>query len=244
MTATRIRSMVRDAVGRFGVDLVPYRSPRHAIGRRLRVLGALGVDLVIDVGANSGQYGRELRACGYRGQILSFEPLSGPYAILERRAHGDPAWDIVRLAIGSEAGRKRLNVAANGGASSSFLSMLALHELNAPEARFVSVEEVAMQRLDVAAARSVADARSPFLKVDVQGYELEVLRGAAGILDRVVAMQLEMSLAPLYHDGPLFGDLLTEVSGLGFELVGLEPGFAAVDGRLLQVDGLFARKTW
>jgi len=244
MTARRLRSIIRDAAGRLGVDLVPYRSLRHAVGRRLRVLGALGVDLVIDVGANAGQYGHELRACGYRGRILSFEPLSGPYAILVRHAYGDAAWNTVRLAIGSEAGQRRLNVAANGGASSSFLSMLALHELNAPDARFISVEEVPMQRLDVAAAPFVADARSPFLKVDVQGYEVEVLRGAAGILDRVVAMQIEMSLAPLYHDGPVFEGLLTEVSRLGFELVGLEPGFAAVDGRLLQVDGLFARKTW
>jgi len=237
-----IRSLVHSIGRGLGVDVVPYLSVRHSIGRRLRLLKALDVDLVMDVGANGGGYAGELRTFGYRGRILSFEPLTEPFERLRIRSSRDPYWDIQQIAIGSEAGRRHLNVAANRGASSSFLPMLDLHAREAPTAGYVAVEDVAVERLDVSSAHSVQRARSPFLKVDVQGYEAEVLQGAAGILDRLVGMQLELSLTPLYQDAPHYRQLLSAVSDLGFDLVGLEPGFTATDGRLLQADGLFARR--
>lgn len=236
-----VRGAIRNVLKRAGVDVVPITSLRHPLERRRRLLEALHVDLVIDVGANSGQYGSELREIGYTGQILSFEPLSEPFDTLVRLAHSDPHWRAVQCAIGPTPGDAELNVSANGGASSSFLPMLPEVTKNAPDASFTGTERVTVCRLDEVAGEHVRLASAVFLKADVQGYELHVLESATGILPGVVGLQLEMSLVPLYDGAPNIHAVLEWACDLGFTLVGLEPGFTAVDGRLLQVDGLFGR---
>lgn len=236
-----IRRSIASVLVRAGVEVIPVASLRHPLERRRRLLKALQVDLVIDVGANTGQYGSELRRIGYRGQVLSFEPLPEPFKLLCRRAHADPRWHAIQSAIGPSPGRAHLNVAANGGASSSFLPMLPEVVLNAPEATYIGTECVVIRRLDEASREAIARANATFLKADVQGYELEVLDSATGILPSVVGLQLEMSLVPLYAGAPSFIAVLERTRDLGFGLVGFETGFAAMDGRLLQVDGLFWR---
>jgi hypothetical protein len=77
-------------------------------------------------------------------------------------------------------------------------------------------------------------------KVDVQGYELGALEGGAVTLGRSALVQLEMSLVPLYEEAPGYRDVLQFMAERGFQLIGLEPGFAAPSGLLLQADGLFA----
>lgn len=226
---------------RLGVDPIPVASLRHPLERRRRLLQTLGIDLVIDVGANDGGYGSELRRMGYRSRILSFEPLSEPFKELSRLAGQDSQWHTIQSAIGPSPGHASLNVAANRGASSSFLPMLEELENDAPEARYTGTEDVTIRRLDEACADAVLRAGAAFLKADVQGYELEVLESATGILASIVGLQLEMSLVQLYSGAPTFKAVLERAKALGFELVGLEPGFAAADGRLLQADGLFER---
>lgn len=243
MTALqRIRGAGADALRRAGIDPVRMASLRHPLERRRRLLERLRVDVVIDVGANEGQYGAELRRIGYRGRILSFEPLSEPFRVISARARADPRWQVIQSAIGPSPGRARLNVAANRGASSSFLPMLPEHVASAPQATYVGTEEVAVRRLDEACAQPLLGARAAFLKIDVQGYELEVLDSATGILPGIAGLQLEMSLVPLYEGVPTLMVVLERTQALGFDLVGLEPGFTAADGRLLQADGLFERR--
>lgn len=236
---------VRGAGGRLlrrlGVDPIPMASLRHPVERRRRLLRTLRVDLVIDVGANDGEYGADLRRMGYRGRIMSFEPLLEPFGRLSRRSDLDPQWDAIRSAIGPLPGQASLNVAANRGASSSFLPVLQELAENAPEATYVGTEEVTIRRLDEACADAVRAAGATFLKADVQGYELQVLESAVGIQGSIVGLQLEMSLVPLYSGAPTFHAVLERAQALGFDLVGLEPGFTAADGRLLQADGLFER---
>ena len=236
-----LRRSIAGLLIRAGVEVIPVASLRHPLERRRRLLENLRVDLVIDVGANTGQYGSELRDIGYRGQVLSFEPLLEPFQALSRRAHADPHWHAIQSAIGPSSGLADLNVAANGGASSSFLPMLQEVVMNTPEARYIGTECVVIRRLDEASGEATRRANATFLKADVQGYELEVLDSAAGILPSVVGLQLEISLVPLYEGAPSFISVIERTRELGFGLVGLEPGFVAADGRLLQVDGLFER---
>jgi len=139
---------------RAGVEVIPLASRRHPWGRRRRRFDDLQVDLVIDVGANEGQYGSEVRRMGYRGQILSFEPLLKSFKALSRRADGDPQWHAIQSAIGPFPGRADLNIAANGGASSSFLPMLPKVVLNAPKAKYVGTECVVIRRLDEASGEA------------------------------------------------------------------------------------------
>lgn len=220
-----------------GLDVRRYRP---AWRRRIAALADAGVRTVVDVGANTGQFGGDLRRSGFTGRIVSLEPLEGAYRDLAGRAAGDPEWRCVRLAASDRAGTARINVAGNS-ASSSLLPMARLHDEAMPVARIVGAEQVPLARLDELA--ELREAPDPLmLKLDVQGHEAAVLEGATGILDRVVLIEAELSIARLYEGAPLMPLMLERLAVRGFELVALEPGFYdRRDGRTLQVDGLFRR---
>jgi FkbM family methyltransferase len=237
---TTLKGVVAASARSAGVDLVRYRSVRHPIGRRARLMKALGIDQVIDVGANRGQFAIELRRAGYRGHIVSIEPLGEPFQSLFRLAAADDRWTVIRSAVGPNSGSATIHVAANGGASSSVLPMLDLHIRAAPEAQYVADETVDVATLDDLAEPHTTNGAALFTKVDVQGYELQVLGSGALTLARSTLVQLEMSLSPLYAMAPTHRDVLEFMGQRGFELVGIETGFADPSGLLLQVDGLFA----
>lgn len=224
-----------------GVDVVPF--PRsHPLYGLVRYLTSLGVDLVLDVGANQGQYASDLRELGFEGRILSFEPVRESYESLEAAASSDSRWDVRRIALGAAPGTAQINVAANGGASSSLLPMLARHQDAAPEALYVRTESVEVQRLDDAVTGLSPSTRA-FLKIDTQGFERVVLEGALSLLSGpVIGVQLELSLVHLYEGGPMYDEMLSFMADRGFRLTWLEPGFAdPVSGEMLQFDAAFIR---
>ncbi len=237
---TSFKELVVASARAAGIDLVRFTSVRHGIGRRARLMSALGTDVVVDVGANRGQFGREIRKAGYAGRIISIEPLSGPFRQLERLSSRDELWTAIRSAVGANRGTANMHVAANDGASSSILPMLDLHARAAPKARYVAEERVDLLPLDELVQPHVGQMRSMLTKVDVQGYELQVLEGGSETLGRSSLVQLEMSLLPIYETAPTYREVLQFMEERAFQLVGLEPVFAAPTGVLLAVDGLFA----
>ncbi len=209
--------------------------------RKARMVDHLGIDLVIDVGANRGQYGRHLRDIGYRGRIVSLEPASAAHARLARAAAADGSWTARRLALGARREQRALHIAGNIGMSSSVLDMLPAHIAAAPDSAYVGVEAVDTVPLDDVFEALRGDARHVFLKLDVQGLEAEVLDGAALALQRIDLLELESSLVPLYAGETLFPAMLARLDALGFVPVGLSGNFEdAETGQLLQVDALLA----
>lgn len=202
-----------------------------------------GINIVFDVGANVGQFGRKLRDSGFRGNIVSFEATSTSYAKLLEESKGDKDWIIApRAAIGDRDGTTTIHISANSVAS-SVLPMLPLHAEAAPDSRYVTSEEVALYKLDTIGKQFVCAKDRVFIKLDVQGFEYQVLQGAEELLTRVVGLQLEHSLVPLYDGEHLFHPMLHELEERGFELWSLVPGFVDKNsGRLLQVDGVFFRR--
>jgi FkbM family methyltransferase len=204
------------------------------------MLAQRDVDLVIDVGAADGGYGTALRSFGYAGDVVSFEPQAAAFARLEHTIAGDPRWTARRCALGPEAGEVTMNIASNS-TSSSILPMLDSHIDAAPSVRYVGTETVRVSRLDDEVRDVVAAHRRPFLKIDTQGFEREVLAGGGDTVAACVGLQLELSLVPLYDGGMLIDEAVAWAYGQGFQMVGLEQGYAAPTGEILQIDGVFLR---
>jgi FkbM family methyltransferase len=207
-----------------------------------RLLRFFAIDLVFDVGANSGHYAQSLRAHGYAGRIVSFEPLLAAHAQLFRAAQSDADWHVAsRMALGEEEGQITVHVAGNS-LSSSILDMLPEHVTAAPGSAYITDETVTLHRLDKVADIFLKDVRRALLKIDTQGYEDRVLKGAQGILQSVVAIQCELSLTPLYAGQPLFDEMRSKIEAMGFVLFAVFPGYVHEQtGGTLQIDGFFVR---
>jgi FkbM family methyltransferase len=234
-----LRAM-RAVVNRFGVDVVAFRPERQLYARRRRAFRDGGVTLVLDAGANAGQYASRLRQQGYGGRIVSFEPLGEAFARLERVAAADATWEVQQLALGDSDGKATINVAGNSE-SSSLLPMTATHESEAPESVYVSTEIITVRRLDSVRPHVVQADDRIHLKLDVQGLELSVLRGAEATLEQIVSIECELSLVPLYEGQALIEELVGHLARAGFALVAVEPAYATAAGHVIQLDGLFAR---
>lgn len=213
---------------------------RHSAARRQAMLSAHQVDLVIDVGSAKGGYGSSLRTFGYAGRIVSFEPLIASFQSLSATITNDGLWTAHHLALGSESGEATINIASNSN-SSSLLPMLDSHQEAAPSVQYIDTETVTMERLDDVADDVLLSAGRPFLKVDTQGFERQVLVGAHHTVARCVGLQLELSFVPLYDGGMLVDEAIAWAYARGFHLVGIEQGYAAPTGEILQVDGVFVR---
>jgi FkbM family methyltransferase len=234
-------ALLRTLLRRAGVDVVRYRPVPHHLARRAHLLRRFAPDVVLDVGANSGIYARELRAVGYHGRIVSFEPLSTAFHALAAVAAHDPLWEAIQVALGAAPGAATLHVAGNSW-SSSLRPMTGVHLRAAPESRTAGEERVEVETLDRLWDRFVRAGERVWLKVDTQGYERDVLQGAAASLPRVRTLQLEMSPVRLYEGEERFVEMYQRVEAEGFACVHLEPGLVdPASERLLSLDGYFHR---
>jgi len=182
------------------------------------------IDLIIDVGANVGQFGKTVRRLGYTGDIVSFEPLSAARAALESAAAGDPRWVVRPEALGRQRSRGTLQIYAN----SAFSSLNTLNGLG--RERFgAQVEAVGLEAVDIVPLDSLLGAiaarnsRRILLKTDTQGYDLEVLAGAVETLKDAAAVLSEASTTPIYEDATLLPVLVRNLERKGFALSGVFP---------------------
>jgi FkbM family methyltransferase len=227
---------------RLGYDLAPRRTARSPDAQLAAVLERFSVSCVLDVGANVGQYALRLRAVGYAGRIVSFEPLPEAHAELTRRAAADPAWQVApRMAIGERDGEVEIEVSAESDMS-SILPQSALLRRISPTSAVIRRERVPVARLDEIAPAWLQRDDEVVLKIDVQGYEPQVLEGAGALLRTLRGIQLEMSMVPCYEGERGFRETIDYLEAAGFELYLLLPGyFERKLARQLQVDGVFVR---
>lgn len=224
-----------------GLGLHVTRASNCLEAKRRVVLDGERIDTVLDVGANAGQYARTLRAAGYAGRIVSFEPLAAPFAALDAARRGDPLWTVVQAALGRADESVTMHVSSNT-VSSSLLPILGASVSAAPGSAYVAEEQVTVRRLDTLRPTLLAPEARVFLKLDVQGFEAAALDGATEALAQVRALECEVSLVPLYEGQLLAGEMLTALRGRGFDPIWCERGFIdPATGHLLQLDVLFVR---
>jgi FkbM family methyltransferase len=235
---TRLQRVAR----RLGYDLTPRKKAKPLEAQLVAVLERFGITCVLDVGANAGQYGSLLRAWGYPGRIVSFEPLSAAHARLEQRAAADPDWRVAaRMAIGAQDGEATIEVSAESDMS-SILPQTDLLRRVSPSSRVIGRETVPIRRMDGLVEDYLKPGEGVFLKIDTQGYEAQVLAGARRLLPQLRGIQLEMSLVRCYQGERDFRELFDELGNSGFSPWLFFPGyFEHKLARQLQIDGVFMR---
>ena len=234
------RRFLQAVLRRGGIDVRRYSATRSASWRRAALLHRLAVDLVVDAGANVGDYAAELRRSGYTGRIVCFEPVASVFAVLEARSAHDDAWECHRLALGATDGEAVINV--GGSTRTSSLLALAPGLEASDDWRSERTELVRVATLDSLLESAFRDARRVLLKLDVQGAELDVLAGAPAAIGRVVALEVELPLRQFYVGQPTHRAIVDALDDLGFGAVSIEPGYVEPrSGAMTYADALFAR---
>jgi FkbM family methyltransferase len=237
------KNKIRKIFQKINIDIKQYHPLLTDIGLINTTLERLKIDLVLDVGANSGQFAMEIRQGGYKNKTVSFEPLFDAYTKLLKNIQKDPDWFAHdRCAVGDYDGMVEINVSGNS-VSSSILPMLQAHINAAPNSVFYGREQVPIFKLDSIVDNYIADAKSVFLKIDTQGFEWKVLDGATTTLTKTQGVLVELSLTPLYEGQHLWQDIIKRMEALGFTMWTLLPGFTdEKTAQTLQADAIFIRK--
>jgi FkbM family methyltransferase len=227
--------------------VAPYpdaESLRHHLQRLIR---RLGINVVLDVGAHVGQYAHLLRVdVGFTGHIVSFEPCAASYERLTDARRGDLSWRGHQYALGSAAGDYDINVYAAATNLSSFLLPSAYGEGRFPDmAGARRLERVSVHRLADVFDEVTAHVpkRRVMLKMDCQGFDLEVLEGAKEVLNHIVAVQTELSAMPIYDRMPSLTTTLSWLERAGYQPTGMFPVTCDRDDlRVIEFDCLCIRE--
>ena len=243
MSDSRLRPAARRLLLRLGWEIDRFPRAQTHLGLLRHVLDACRVDAVVDVGANEGQFGLRLRSIGWRGPVVSFEPVPDAATGLRRVAASSPPWTVHQVALGRERSSRTLRVAGNTEISSFLAPTPAYHDLLPPDQTATSGLVVDVETLNDAASDDPAlvAARAAFLKVDTQGFDLEVLAGAGTFLDRVVAIQSELAVRHIYEGAPGWRESIEVIEAKGFALAGMFPIASDDRLRLLELDAVFVR---
>lgn len=237
-----LRRKIARVAERLSGAIIAHPAEVHQLPERMllrRFFAHFEVDCVFDVGANQGQYARQLREhVGFEGHIISFEPIPEVAASLAAHAARDPRWHVAILALDSEAGPATFNVMASDVFSS-------LRQPAADQPTFLSSSNLVAREIEVMRATLATELPAwreklgfsrPFLKMDTQGNDLAVFQGAGDAITGFVGLQSELSYRPLYADVPGFAESLLAYEARGFRLSGFVPSNAGHFPDLHEVD--------
>jgi FkbM family methyltransferase len=231
---------LKTLAARFGFHVVRnYQNPAHT----LLGLGRTEFRTVLDVGANTGQFARAMSSNFPRATFHCFEPTPVAFEALSTWASTQQRIIPVQLALGEHAGILDMNLHTQHSTSSSLLATSAHCEALYPFTAAQATISVRVERLDdyVAALRAPL-AGELLLKIDVQGYEAQVLRGAPRIVSQVRACIVEVSLDELYHGQTRFTDIASLMQAGNLEYAGNFEQTYGDDGRVVSLDAVFARR--
>lgn len=233
----RLKQPIRHVFGRLGYEVV--RLQRDETRFLQHLMSRHSINLLLDVGANQGQYAMRMRSIGYGGEMHSFEPGSEAFRLLSRHASRDPRWTVHNLAVGAVVEQRDLYVSEDS-VSSSLLEVAPAHIHAAPASVEKRTEHVEVRPLQDAVPLS-AD-KNVWLKMDTQGSEGEVLEGMQSGLRHVRVVQTELSLLECYYGQADYRAIIECLHENDFRLAYVEPGTPEPsDGSMLQFDAIFTR---
>lgn len=220
-----MKQLIRKLINKTGFDIVRTENSNDNLSKHLQnLLSNKSIDCVIDVGANTGQYGSFLRGIGYSGYIVSFEPVSSVFKILKENCEQDNKWFCYDFALGDKSEEKAINVYE----STVFSSFLKANEYSKniwSSLNNVEPESVNIRRLDEVFGETIASlgCAGHMLKLDTQGYDKLAFDGAKGCLDNILALQSELSLISVYEGMDDVYGILKDFHKGGFYISGMYP---------------------
>ena len=226
----------------FNIKLVKIVDQLNNSYRVVLGLKKNNIDFLFDVGANEGQFVKELRYYGFKHKVISFEPLIEAHKRLTINSKDDSNWKIYkRVAIGNKNSQNTINVSKNS-VSSSILEINKEHTDNAPDSKFISQQSIEEKRLEDIFNELDIKEKNLFLKIDTQGYEDQVLEGAEKILKNFKGILIEVSLTELYKEQKNWLDIVKKIESYGFKIWSIDRGFTnKSNGKTLQADLVFFR---
>lgn len=240
----QIERIIKNTFQNFGILIRKNNAATNEELRRIKLFEHYAIDLVLDIGANKGQYATGIIDAGYKNRIVSFEPLTSANNVIQRKSEKYTNWTVApRCAIGANSEKIEINISANS-VSSTLLNMLDEHYQGAPDSKVIGKEKVQVYPLDEIAEQYCKNAKNIFLKIDVQGFEQQVLKGAENIIKKAKGIEMEISITPLYENQNwLLPQALDFMAKNGFELNSIVPAFTNNEtGIVLQCNGIFFRK--
>jgi FkbM family methyltransferase len=203
-----------------------------------RFLAEHRINVVLDVGANVGQFAGRLRRLGYGGAIISFEPDPRAFQELVASRLDDTAWRGYPWALGDSDGTLRFHIAEFSDLSSALSPLPGGYQIT-------GTTDVPVRRWDSIRDEVLATIQSPriLLKTDTQGFDLNVLRGASGAMDQIHGILAELPVRPTYEGAPTFVEALAAYDAVGFDVLNLTIVGREPSGRVIEYDGLFMRRS-
>ena len=230
-----MKTLIRRALRSFDLDIV-------RIGSRPSVIDFLfdrKIDLVLDVGANEGQFASSLRQHNYTGRIMSFEPIASVFEKLAISARNDPKWNIYNVALGAKAERTDIHVSVH----STFSSLRPLTEAATKHEQSAAVDHI--EQIEIRTLDDVLPNPSGniLLKIDTQGFEQEVLQGARATLPALRGALMELPIVQFYHGNWSIQEALGFMAQAGFVPAQIHPvNYHSQDKfSVVEVDCLFRR---
>jgi FkbM family methyltransferase len=226
----RIKKLLRTR----GYDIIRYYSYPDSY------LKPLGIRTILDIGANTGEFSKEMRSLFPDAHIYAFEPLKDCYTHMKERMQGDTKFTPFNMALG-DTNEESVIQRSSFHPSSSLLPMADVHKKLYPKSKDSTEEKILIRRLDDV-LKDEEFAAPIFIKMDVQGFEGNVIRGGPTVIQRASILQVETSFVPLYEGQPLFGDIHDQLRALGFSYQG--PAASHRDpttGRFIYQDAIFSK---
>ena len=237
-----VKQLIKNIFNSVGLE-VQRNQPLNEAGTQIyQAIKKINTDIILDVGANTGQFSLEIRKKGYNGKIVSFEPLLSARKKLIEYSLKDKNWLIHdQAAIGDHNGFIDINISKNS-VSSSILPMMSSHSDAEGNSVYIGSERTAIITLDSVEDAYLNDSSNCFIKIDTQGYESQVLDGAINTLKKAKGILCELSLVPLYEGQHLWKEIIERFEKEGFVLWSLHKAFTDKrNGRTLQMDAVFLR---
>lgn len=236
-----LKGSVKHIASRFGYEIVrtEWMQDRVFANHLGALFAKLDVECVLDVGANRGQYRKFLRdAVGYDGWIVSFEPLQSNVHFLNLSAKSDSRWVIHGFALGGQNTHMDINVMKSDNFSSFLDPDNSVVDQFGKENVIDRKEHVEIRRLDsvLPGLRAKYPMRNVYLKMDTQGFDLEVVEGAGDDLANICALQTELSVRKIYDGMPDYQRVLRTLQHKGFDITGMFPVSSDSALRVIEFD--------